>query len=155
MSPNPDPHDLWPTEIVVEPMTPLEILRRQGEILDQRTGGRLRAEVVTNDSGPRSPLVTALAELQGEGREYRVHRFEIVADALRYRHQVFTCQHDVKLVYPVRVMWTNESGDNDRAAKDPADFERVVRGCLTSEQTVSVLYSLLARIRESRQPVPA
>jgi len=153
VSPNPDPHDLWPPEIVVEPLTPLEILRRQAEILDQRTGGRLRADVVTTDSGPRSPLLAALQP--GEGRVYRVHRFEIVAEALRYRHQVFTCQHDLTLVYPVRVMWTDESGDNERSAKGPAEFEQIVRACLASQQTVSVLYSLLARIRESRNPVPA
>lgn len=146
MSPAPDPHDLWPSEIVVEPLTPLEILRRQGEILDQRTGGRLRVVVVsTDEQGTAS----------GEDFSYKLHRFEIVADALRYRHQVFTCQHDTTLVYPVRVMWTNESGDNDWSANDPVEFERVVRGCLTSQKTVSVLNSLLARIREMKSPVPA
>ncbi len=142
MSPN--PNDLWPAEIVVEPLTPVEILKQQGQILHDRTGGRLHAEVVTTDEFRK--------HLGGGDKHYLLHRFEIVAPALRYRHQLFVCEHDRELVYPVEVDWTDGLTDA-QFASDQAEFEKTVGKCLTSRRTVAVLQSLLARIRETNQPV--
>ena len=70
-----DPLDLWPDEIRVAPLTPLRLLQLQAKGLQEKTQGRLNAEVISSNQG--SPVV-----VPDEWGAHVVHRFEIVAKAL-------------------------------------------------------------------------
>lgn len=136
-----DPLDLWPADLAVEPLTPAVILRLQADRLKERTEGRLFAEVVTTQQW---------AETGNESQDY--HRFEIVAPALHgYRHQLFNCTHDHEFVYPVSV----NTGDTKTTANNQGELTEVIREILRSKRTTAVLQSLLARIREVNEAVPA
>ena len=145
-----DPFDMWPAEIEVPPLTPLEILTRQADRLGERTKGMLRAEVVSTEG------ITYDRE-DPVGKE-AVHRFEIIAPGLNnYRYQLLRCHHDIDFVYPVHVVLgdpLDEAVSNWEAADTEAEFNQLVRKQLNSKRTVSVLQSLLARIR-SAGAVPA
>lgn len=148
-----DPFDMWPAEIEVPPLTPLEILSRQAVRLGERTKGMLRGEVVSTEG------VTYDDDGETPVGKLAVHRLEIVAPALNnYRYQLFRCRHDTEFVYPVYVDEGEIPDDGILDADDAnseAEFNQLVRKRLNSKRTVSVLQSLLARIREIKNAVPA
>lgn len=146
-----DPFDMWPAEIEVPPLTPLEILTRQAVRLGERTKGMLRAEVVSTED-------IRFDREEPAGMD-AVHRFEIIAPVLNnYRYQLIRCHHDLEFVYPVQVVWGDppEGAISDwDIANTEAEFNEFVRKQLNSKRTVSVLQSLLARIRSAGAAVPA
>ena len=140
-----DPLDLWPADLAVEPLTPVVILRLQADRLKERTEGRLFAEVVTTQQW---------VETGNQMHDY--HRFEIVAPALHsYRYQLFTCKHDHEFIYPVYVNDYPGAGDAKVTANNQGELTEAIREILRSKRTTAVLQSLLARIREANEVVPA
>src|SRR5439155_23788332 len=76
--------DLWSDDITVNVVTPLVILRKQAQLLTQKTKGVLEAHVHT---------------IGGDAGLTR-HEFDIYAPALGYRERLFTATH-WEQVYPV------------------------------------------------------
>lgn len=141
--------DLWPAEFRVEPLKPLRVLQFQRDILSQKTGDRLRAEIVTTNKG--SPVRTPD---EWTGPE-EVHKFEIVAPALNdYRHQLLVCVHQREFAYPCLVI-ADPDGEGVEASTQE-EFLQLVKNVLSAKSTRALIESLLVRIAEIKAaPVPA
>jgi hypothetical protein len=143
--------DLWPAEFQVAPLTPLRVLQLQRELLSQKTGGRLRAEIATANKG--SPVRTPD---EWTGPE-EVHKFEIVAPALNdYRHQLLVCVHQRDFAYPCLVISDPDPDTDGVEASTQEEFLQLVKKVLSSKSTRALIESLLVRIAEAKAaPVPA
>lgn len=80
--------DLWPPDIKTdEAISPMEILRHQGDLLESRTNGILRGVVVGMESDDR-----------------RIIHFDVEALRLQTKSRLFSVEHRREYEYPVRVM---------------------------------------------------
>jgi hypothetical protein len=83
--------DLWPDDIRVEVLEPLEILRAQEDSLAQKTNRLLRAEVRTTDYKDKNEKVTTIA-----------HSLDLIAPVLNeYRITLLRATHSADAIYPV------------------------------------------------------
>lgn len=126
--------DLWPDEVTnVAAVSPVAILRYQASQLRERTKNILEAAVETDEP-------EGLIE----------HKFVVIAPALdRYRHVLFSVNHDPNQVYPVTVQAQCLEGyhQNSRwpTAESQDDFLKLISLIFKSGDTKAVIHSLIAQ----------
>jgi hypothetical protein len=148
--------DLWPNDIRIDVLSPLQILRMQEGNFSEKMKGLLQVQVGT---------VTAETLVQ--------HQFDIVAPYLdHYRERLFTATYNRLRFYPVTVEadcfepkpktpgealsrsvikainW--EPPPNQRVAATQEEFVTLVREILHSDEVRSLIQSLIARSNETR-----
>jgi hypothetical protein len=151
--------DLWPSDIKVDVLPPIAILKVQEGSLARRTQGMLQAKLTTTET---ETLVQ--------------HQLDLIAPSLNfYRERLLAATHDRIMVYPVTVTagsfapkpddgkglgghtksaidsigrhLTGLGGDQRKAATD-AEFLQLIRDVLHSEEVRALIYSLIARINQ-------
>ena len=130
--------DLWPPEVAqVKVLTPLLILRHQAGLLRQRSANLLEADVVTRFDQERHVDV--------------FHSLDVIVPALDRLQVSLACvRHNKIRVYPAyldREECTNRSEQNRCSTQ--AEFVRKLGELLGSEDTRSVIESLLAQANEA------
>ena len=121
--------NLWPDDFgMPERVTPKAILNRQGMVVTEKSGGRVRGEVTTKVIG----------------REF-VHTLTLVAPELDgFAHLTIQARHPADRFYPVRVA-LNERDQFADGCMDEAQFLDRVRAVLHDERTRAMLRSLIAQ----------
>lgn len=146
--------DLWPSDIPASAITPpIAILREQAQLLSKKTHGLLLGEIAsTTVRGPMSrPLEGSGAEMLGQALRTAyglnmLHTFHIVAPALdNYRYALLSVRHDYYL-YPA-VLSFHPTGQ-DITANSEDEFQEQLAALLAHEETMRVLGSLLAQVRQ-------
>lgn len=124
--------DLWPPDFGTKKLTPVAILREQGELLARRTQGVLRGLVRTiSTEGPTA------------GTAGFLHTFFVLAPTLDdYAYELFQVHHGIP-VYPARVCVAIL--ETDIVANSEAEFIRTLRGVFTAEQTKDLINTLLSQ----------
>lgn len=134
-------HDLWPDSLLVEDvMTPLAILRFQAARLEQRTKGKLKAEIHNLSSG------------KGGNR----YSFRLIAPLLEnYTCELFSMWIPSQRVYPAEVYWdgaTGVTGPFDDTpvdgANSQAEFEQILSRIFQSSTATAIVQSLIAMSNE-------
>lgn len=127
--------DLWPKEIGTGAdaiVPPVVILRAQASALSKRTNGILEGAV----------------EARTTDDQQFVHSLYIVAPALGgYRYLVMHVFHDI-LLYPVNVRFVIR--DEVYAAKDPRQFQELLRTLFAAPVTLRAIDALLAQSRQAK-----
>ncbi|MBL8795845.1 MAG: hypothetical protein JNM56_18215 [Planctomycetia bacterium] len=142
--------DLWPSDIDVQVVPPLDILKAQEATLAQKTKGILQAKVST----------TATDKLVQ-------HDLDLIAPSLHfYRERILSVTHDRGFIYPVRVSsgvfdpntsmrlsqlqqaLLADPGRNQRIAATEEEFINLVRQVLQSDEVRALIQSLIARSNE-------
>lgn len=149
--------NLWPDKFKIDVQTPYTILRVQATYLAKVTRGILEAVVETEQS-----------------KEKVHHRLVVIAPAFNaYRHTLITANHHPNLPYPVevRAAGLEESQTRRRqgagivpgvlpetyqvtgypSASNDDQMVQLVEKALRSEETQSVILSLIAKSNESQQ----
>jgi hypothetical protein len=145
--------NMWPSQLRVDVLTPLAVLRTQAGSLSDLTRGVLEAEVTTHTS-----------------TETVIHKLEVVAPALeQYRHVLLTVRHKPAFVYPARLTapcfqaggsmeetpnvkgWIDQEGQWASLSSEEL-FLEAVGIVLNSSETRSILESLLARSNDANPP---
>jgi len=148
--------DLWPSEIVVNVLSPLMILRQQAEIISRRTQG----------------LVTGDVRIAFIGSELKELCFDVLASAIGHRQRILTVRYPHEIPYPTLLMadvftqdkfsspfeepldqkyWHLQSdaeAARSRIAYSPSQFKTLLREIFNSTGTISILLSLIARSNE-------
>jgi hypothetical protein len=137
--------DLWPSDIAVDVLPPVAVLRMQADRLGPRTNGILKAEVRTT-TGTTDEVA---------------HQLDIVAPTLdNYRRTLLLIRHGADY-YPARVqsdgfrkpvpsgmMVANEAGPPERIAASQSDLVDQLREALQSIRIKGLIQSLIARSNE-------
>jgi hypothetical protein len=150
--------NLWPTDIVLNVVSPLAILRTQAGLLSEMTKGLLTAEVATVETD------------NGAVR----HLLDLIAPALNgYRHRLMSVTHRRDMIYPVTVIaegfppkfhakvmaqavasisevLTPLTGGSYPQAATQQEFLEMAGEILHSPEVRSLIQSLIARINEER-----
>ena len=121
--------NLWPDDMgEQQEVTPKAIMLRQGQVLRERTRGRVMGEVQTKVLG----------------RDF-THTFFLSTPGLDgYKHFVLRIRHSIEAVYPLK-FFTSESDDTGRELVSEEQFYLVMRKILQDPKTVSVVRSLIAQ----------
>ncbi len=120
------PDDLWPANIADSKLTtPVTILKEQATLLGEKTRQLVKGEVVTQTTG-----------------NLFVHYFYIVAPTLDYKYELFTLSHGISF-YPAVLKYLN----NTLQALTEDSLKDRLKEILTSQQTVTVVQSILAQVR--------
>ena len=130
--------DLWSDDIDVSVLTPIAILRKQADLLRQKTKGILEVDVTMLTSDKNKVLI----------------HFDIVAPALAsYRHRLLEVTHKREFAYPafVAAVCFEHLGFQTRQADTEEEFMVIVSDVFRSGETRSVLQSLIARSNEETQ----
>lgn len=139
-------YDLWPPSftVVVEPNTPIEILREQAALLEQKTNGVVLAEVRTGKDYNSNFSV-------GPGGQTNlpfVHTFYLVAPALgNYHYQLFRVEQPIEF-YPLFIKGAPTIKGlpaSDFAVDSKELFVDVLRQIFAAEKTQKVIQSLIAQ----------
>ena len=95
------PDDLWPEDIVHSSLiAPVTVLKEQAALLGEKSRQTVKAEVTSQSQAASSADGTAAPF---------VHRFNIVAPTLNYRHELFYISHGVSF-YPLTLTYLNTAG---------------------------------------------
>lgn len=123
-----DEEDFWPAiEETTDVNAPIVLLRKQANILYEKTNYTLQGEVTTEPGSSGS----------------FVHSFNIVVPALNgYRYELFTITHGIE-PYPV---WTTENHLRKELASEQ-EFTAWLKSALSSEKTKRVLTTLLQQVK--------
>lgn len=129
--------DLWPDEIAkTDILTPLAILRIQANHLQVKTRGLIQAEVRT---------------LTDKSKERDIYHFDLVAPALDgYTIRLFKADHKTLLVYPIEFQWPHFDNGDDVSASSPDEVYRILQRIFRSDETKSMVMSLIAQSNEKR-----
>lgn len=145
--------DLWPDDIRVDVLSPLQIMRVQEGLLQKRLQGVVEAQVTTTRTD-------ALVR----------HEFDLFARWLGYRERIFSATHAPNRPYPVTVeaecfrkeaeehydsiAEENSDGyerpEEDRKAATEEEFVKLIREVLRSTEVRSLIQSLVAQSNEIR-----
>jgi len=128
--------DLWPDDIGDSKLkSPLAILREQGEHLQTKTGGLVRAEVETRTISD----------------EMFHNHFELVVPALEgYRYELLQVRHGVSF-YPLDVLpRAGHNLSNYMELEDEARFAKALRSLFGSIEVRRLIHSLVAQARAQR-----
>jgi hypothetical protein len=128
--------DLFPWDLAPEVvLTPARILKRQAELIEEKSGGRLKGELE-----------------HGEDEKYSTWDIVVTAPSLDYSARLFSCYHAKFLPYPITIESRVLSGGVEKADTE-LDFRNIVEKIFRSDYVRSVFQSLLARVGEvSEQP---
>jgi len=121
------PWDLAPEKV----LTPSRILEHQAELVGQKSGGRLYAQIVHE-----------------ENEKYSILNFVVDAPMLEYSVRLFYCSHKKSLPYPTTVFFDGLTHGQARANVEK-EFRNLVGSIFDSQNARSVFQSLLARIGEA------
>ena len=129
--------DLWPSEVgQVKVLTPLFILRHQAGLLRKRSSNVLEAEV-TSTYEPDRHLDTC-------------HFLDLVVPALdRFRVRILNVRHSKMKVYPAYIAESEYSSDENGRSNSQAEFIENLGHMLKSDDTRSLIESLLAQATEA------
>lgn len=136
--------DLWPDDLLpagAEP-TPVAILRRQGQLLGQRTGNAVYGEVHSEQVGSNP---------NNEGSNEFLHRFVLKSGYIRYTRTILYVRHGLR-PYPANYIAVKPdgSGTHEQVAElhNPNDLERVLRETFNRDSVKDVIRSLVAQAHE-------
>jgi hypothetical protein len=119
--------DLWPEKFADLPVvTPVAILKAQGQILGQKTANVVLGRVYTQ---------------RAEANNFR-HVFHLYCPPLGYETELLQAVHGIKL-YPVRV--TATTSGIDATAINAEEFSQVLSRVFASGNTRDTIESLLAQ----------
>ncbi|HUR54352.1 MAG TPA: hypothetical protein VMZ71_09485, partial [Gemmataceae bacterium] len=132
--------DLWPSDLVGEAtLTPVAILRRQGEALGGRTSNFVYGEVESR------PVAS------GAGFE---HTLVLIAPFLRFRFPLVNVSHGIAL-YPVQVAETDLTKPTapgsrywSESASTEAELRAVLQKFFEQERVKTVIRSLILQSNE-------
>ena len=130
-------YDLWPATFtaVAEPNVPIDILREQADLLEQKTNGVVLAEVRTSVDAPLNHAIVA-------PNLPLLHTFYLVAPALgNYRYQLFRVEQPLDY-YPVLI---KGGPSEDVEAKSTEQFVEALRQVFAEHKTQKVIQSLIAQ----------
>ena len=154
--PDDDENDLWPSEIMVNVLSPLMILRQQAEIISKRTQG----------------IVIGDVRISFIGADLKELCFDVIASAIGHRQRGLTARYPHDVPYPTLLMadvfaqdkfpspfdesldqkhWHLQSDAEvarSRIAYSPSQFKGLLREIFNSSGTISILLSLIARSNE-------
>ncbi len=134
-------YDLWPPsfEAVSEPNPPIDILREQAALLEQKTGGMVLAEVKKVEGYDSNIIVVS----RGKTSLPISHSFYLVAPALEnYRYQLFRIEQPIER-YPLLIIGSPIS-DRDIEVESQEGFVEILRRIFSDEKTQKVIQSLIA-----------
>ena len=127
--------DLW-GELnfkVAEP-TPLDILREQAYLLDEKTKNLLRGE-----------LLSSVASFGGGAQKQSLHVFNIVAPGLRNRRtELLRFTHPASSYFPAKMTVKNGDARKEIDVTSFGQFEKLLSAVLSSPQTKELLQSLIS-----------
>lgn len=142
--------DLWPSDIDLQVVPPLNILKAQEATLAQKTKGILQAKVSTT-------VTDKLVQ----------YDLDLIAPALNfYRERILSVTHDNGFIYPVRITsevfdpntsmslsrlqraMSADPGRSQRTAATEEEFINLVRQVLQSNDVRALIQSLIARSNE-------
>jgi len=151
--------DLWPSDVVVDVLSPLMILNEQAEALTKRTQGIVRGEVLPGNAGTFEQL-----------------SFDIVAPAIAIRQRLLLARFSKEMPYPVVLIaaplvrhfstanvtqiadeqaeiahWKLSSErelSQARLASSPSEVRALLRLVFHAPATKAALLSLIARSNE-------
>jgi hypothetical protein len=141
--------DLWgelPDPAAIQ--IPEDIIRRQADLLSEKTHGTHVGEVRRVDSSGSSDYGGYGNDRHSDQRvewalEIRVPRMD------NYVYQLLTATHDIIRLYPVRVISSHiESGEHECDSTEK--FKKALREIFRSEETQRVLQSLRAHATDPR-----
>ena len=133
-----DAEDFWPAlDDVEDPNSPISILRKQAEILSDKSGHRLRGRIATATVSV-SFVIRAVLQLDQFAPVFN-HAFLIEVPVLDdYSYTLFNVSHSLD-PYPVAC----EASDGGwLALKDAGAFREWLKGTLSSEKTKRILKTL-------------
>lgn len=132
--------DFWPPMDDVEDATsPVALLRKQADVLSDRTGYRLRGRVTTITSDLPTRAYEALHLDTWPRPDTFTHIFSIEVPSLdNYRYALFSVSHGLE-GYPVV---SEEEPQGWRAMANPEEFTGWLREVLSSEKTKRILKTL-------------
>ncbi len=126
------PDDLWPEDIVHSSLiAPVTVLKEQAALLGEKSRQTVKAEVTSQSQAASSADGTAAPF---------VHRFNIVAPTLNYRHELFYISHGVSF-YPLTLTYLNTA----HAIKSESEFKAKLKEVFASPDTLNVVHSILAQ----------
>ena len=126
--------DLWPADIFTTPtVTPIAVLREQGEILGSHTQNFVHGEVET----------TTLKD----GRKF-THTLYLLAPLLRYREPLLRVDQHQTQPYPATVVETNltkqaDQGHWSREVNNEVELRESLREFLSEPRVKEVLRSVI------------
>lgn len=148
-----DSTDLWPTDLVVDVLSPTMILNEQAEALAKRTQGIVRGEVLPGNSSDLEQLT-----------------FDLVAPAIGNRQRLLRVRYAPDLPYPVVLIasplsrelhemlldavdpkaWKLNPQDVSQArlAHTPNEMREFLKRIFNAPTTRSMLFSFVARSNE-------
>jgi hypothetical protein len=138
--------DLWGTDIDVDVVPPLVILRTQAQAIGVRTKGLLSAEVVSSD------------QTANDGSHLWTHTFLLQAPPIDFHgEELLEVSHEDERYYPVTIQvptaisWGQLAGKQlSLLCADQSEFMAALSAVLTSPPTRAALNSLLARVNEKQ-----
>ena len=138
--------DLWPEDLqIVEPLTPVAILKQQAILLGKKTKnlveGRVYTVTVAANEGSLMALTAFNKSIASDSAHLMlVHNFDLVISTLgSYKYTLFTASHDINL-YPVYV-----SSDQKIKCENEEEFMQAIKRIFASEETRRVISSLIAQ----------
>ena len=136
--------DLWPADLLpaaAEP-TPAAILRRQGQLLAERTGNAVYGEVQSEQVGTRP---------SNEGTNEFLHRFLLTSGYVRYTRTILFVRHGLQ-AYPAQfvALKPDGSGGHEHAAtvNSAKELEQILRDTFGRDSVKEVIRSLVAQSRD-------
>lgn len=146
--------DLWPDDIaVVEPViTPLSILKEQGQALEERTKNILEVKVLLCSS---VDSYRSIDPNESNNLSEFAYSFSIVAPLLgNYRYELFRIQHNIVL-YPVHVSFDKIYLSNSFRYQHPheeafqanneTDFKYILSEIFKADYTRKIINALIAQ----------
>jgi hypothetical protein len=127
--------DLWGNIAVdTELKLPIAVLKAQASLLEEKTGGILKAEIST---------------FKPTGKEAVGYSFNIIApDLSNYVFKVMTISHPTILLYPVRVI--DQTSKSDQTCKTEEEFISNVKQILSSEVVHKAILAMITQSRVAR-----
>jgi hypothetical protein len=138
--------DLWGSDIDVDVVPPLAILKTQAQAIGVRTKGLLAAEVVSND------------QTVNDGPQWWTHTFLLQAPPIGFHgEELLEVSHEGERYYPVSIQlptaiaWGKLAGKQESLlCTDQSEFMTALSAALTSPPIRAALSSLLARVNEKQ-----
>lgn len=113
--------------------TPLDLLREQAYLLDEKTKNLLRGEVLSS-----------VATFSG-GLKQCLHVFNVVAPSLRNRRaELLRFTHPVGSYFPSKLVLKQGDARKEVEVTSFLQFEKLLSAALSSQQTRELLQSLIA-----------
>jgi choline kinase len=139
--------DLWVAIPEISESIPKQLMKEQAAYLAKKTKGLVTAEVTTHTYFEDNEEIIYNSKSK---KSKVIQSFYLVVPNLKYRYELFSIIHGIK-VYPTKFVYEyEEQGGEDgklREAKNEKEFIENMSKILGSENTGKILSSLLAQAK--------